>query len=276
MTALAGRVAIVTGGARGIGRATAGHLAGLGAAVAICDLDQERGRRTAGELAKHGKVAFFPMDLGDPAQVDRALEEVESSLGVADILVNNAALVGEPRPALELRLEEWRRVMDVNLTGTFLITQAFARRLAALGRPGAVVNMQAIQPKLPLPGYSAYSISKGGLDAMTRVLAAELAPIGIRVNAIAVGTVFADSMKPLLPEGPEWQGEIDPERPPASLDESAGTLIGRIGRPSDIAKVVGFLVSDDAAYLVGSVIRADGGRLISRRPDPLAPGGRPR
>jgi NAD(P)-dependent dehydrogenase (short-subunit alcohol dehydrogenase family) len=273
---LTGRVAIVTGGARGIGRAAAAQLAGLGMAVAICDRDHERGLRTAAELDDHARVRFFPMDLAEPEQIERAVADVEAAFGPADTLVNNAAQIGEPRPLLELGLEAWRQVMDVNLTGTFLISQAVARRLVKAGRGGVIVNIQAIQPKLPLAGYTPYCVSKGGLDAFTRVLAVELAPAGIRVNGIAVGSVFADSMKPLLPEGPEWQGEIDPEHPPTGLDESAGTLIGRMGRPSDIARVVGFLVSDDAAYLTGSVIRADGGRLISRRPDPLAPGGRPR
>ena len=263
------KAAVVTGATRGIGTAIATHLSDLGAAVAIVGRDRARGELLAGRLRAAGRRAeFVPADLSKPAEARRVVEDTLASLGRIDILVNNAASHGRLTRVLDVSLDEWSDVIGTNLTGTFLVSQAAARAMVAQGG-GAIVNLLAIQSQLPIPGYGPYCVSKGGLDALTRVLAVELAGTGIRVNGIVVGSVYSESVRAVLP--PELAASDDLEAVPALLDERAATLLGRMGRPSDIARVVAFLVSDDAAYLTGALIAADGGRLLSRKPDPLIP-----
>ncbi len=266
---LANKAAVVTGATRGIGTTIATHLSDLGAAVAIVGRDRARGEVLAGRLRAAGRRAeFVPADLSKPAEARRVVEDTLAALGRIDILVNNAASHGRLTRVLDVGLDEWSDVIGTNLTGTFLVSQAAARAMVAQGG-GAIVNLLAIQSQLPIPGYGPYCVSKGGLDALTRVLAVELAGTGIRVNGIVVGSVYSESVRAVLP--PELAASDDLEAVPALLDERAATLIGRMGRPSDIARVVAFLASDDAAYLTGALIAADGGRLLSRKPDPLIP-----
>jgi len=266
---LANKAAVVTGATRGIGTTIATHLSDLGAAVAIVGRDRARGEVLAGRLRAAGRRAeFVPADLSKPAEARRVVEDTLAALGRIDILVNNAASHGRLTRVLDVCLDEWSDVIGTNLTGTFLVSQAAARAMVAQGG-GAIVNLLAIQSQLPIPGYGPYCVSKGGLDALTRVLAVELAGTGIRVNGIVVGSVYSESVRAVLP--PELAASDDLEAVPALLDERAATLIGRMGRPSDIARVVAFLASDDAAYLTGALIAADGGRLLSRKPDPLIP-----
>ena len=267
---LHGRAVLVTGGTRGIGRTIARHLAARGAAVAVLARDAERGRQLVEEIERSGgTAAFVAVDLSARGTVQAAVARAADELGRVDVLVNNAATVGTLKPALELTLEEWVQPIDTNLTGTFLASQAAAHRMLAQGTGGAIVNLLAIQSTLPIQGYTAYCASKGGLEALTRALAVELGPRGIRVNGLVVGSVYSDSVREILP--PELAASEDLEQVPSLLDEQAATLVGRMGRPSDIAKVVAFLASDDAAYLAGALVLADGGRVLSRRPDPLIP-----
>jgi NAD(P)-dependent dehydrogenase (short-subunit alcohol dehydrogenase family) len=265
----AGRVALVTGGSRGIGKTIATHLSDLGAAVAIVGRDVDRGDMLARRLRSDGRRAeFVPADLSKPAEARRTVEDALALLGRIDILVNNAASHGRLTRVLDMGLDEWSEVIGTNLTGTFFVSQAAARAMIAQGG-GVIINLLAIQSQLPIPGYGPYCVSKGGLDALTRVLAVELAGTGIRVNGIVVGSVYSESVRAVLP--PELAASDDLEAVPSVLDERAATLIGRMGRPSDIARVVTFLASDDAAYLTGTLLAADGGRQLSRRPDPLIP-----
>ncbi|HET8998669.1 MAG TPA: SDR family oxidoreductase [bacterium] len=264
-----GRVSLVTGASRGIGKTIATHLSDLGAAVAIVDRDVDRGDALARRLRADGRRAeFVPADLSKPAEARRAVEDALSLLGRIDILVNNAASHGRLTSVLDMGLDEWNEVIGTNLTGTFFVSQAAARAMIPQGG-GVIINLLAIQSQLPISGYGPYCVSKGGLDALTRVLAVELAGTGIRVNGIVVGSVYSESVRAVLP--PELAASDDLEVVPSVLDESAATLVGRMGRPSDIARVVTFLASDDAAYLTGTLLAADGGRQLSRRPDPLIP-----
>jgi NAD(P)-dependent dehydrogenase (short-subunit alcohol dehydrogenase family) len=263
-----GQVAVVTGGTRGIGRAIAAHLSELGAAVAIVGRDAERGAALVEQLRQHGRhAAFVRADLADAPDAAAAIDRAVAELGRIDLLVNNAAFVGRHSPLLDMPLAEWREVIDTNLTGTFLVSQAAARRMVEQGVDGAIVNVLAIQARLPIAGYGAYVASKGGLDALTRVLAVELARHRIRVNGVVVGSVYSDSTRQVL-GGDDGD---DPDAVPPALDASAATLVGRMGRPAEIARAVAFLASRDAAYLTGSLLVADGGRLLNRAPDPLIP-----
>jgi NAD(P)-dependent dehydrogenase (short-subunit alcohol dehydrogenase family) len=265
----AGRVSLVTGASRGIGKTIATHLSDLGAAVVIVDRDVDRGDTLARRLRADGRRAeFVPADLSNPAEARRAVDNALALLGRIDILVNNAASHGRLTRVLDMSLDEWSEVIGTNLTGTFFVSQATARAMIPQGG-GVIINLLAIQSQLPIPGYGPYCVSKGGLDALTRVLAVELAGTGIRVNGIVVGSVYSESVRAVLP--PELAASDDLEVVPSILDERAATLVGRMGRPSDIARVVTFLASDDAAYLTGTLLAADGGRQLSRRPDPLIP-----
>jgi NAD(P)-dependent dehydrogenase (short-subunit alcohol dehydrogenase family) len=267
---LDGQAAVVTGGTRGIGRAIASHLCGLGATVAVVGRDADRGRAVVDELrGRAGRAIFLAADLADRAEAAGVVDRAVAELGRLDILVNNAAFVGRHSPLLAMPLDEWTEVVDTNLTATFLACQAAARRMVARGAGGAIVNILAIQSQLPIAGYGAYVASKGGLDALTRALAVELAAHRIRVNGVVVGSVYSASTR--LVVGADGDEGDEGDAVPPALDASAATLVGRMGRPSEIARVVAFLASEDASYLTGSLLLADGGRLLNRAPDPLVP-----
>jgi NAD(P)-dependent dehydrogenase (short-subunit alcohol dehydrogenase family) len=255
----ADKVAIVTAGGGGIGRAVARRLARTGAAVLIGDKSLAHAADAAREIEAEGGCAHaVEMDLGRPEDaigiVDRAVE----ICGRLDILVNCAAILGALKPFIDLTLDEWEQVIRTNVNGTFLVTQAAVRRVLAQGEGGAIVNMLAIQALMPLPDHAPYAASKGALSSFTRSLAVELAGRNIRVNGIAVGSIYTPGVKDEL-------NQMDPDE----ADRSAATLVGRMGRPEDIADLAVFLASDEARYLAGAIIPADGGRLLSRKPDPF-------
>jgi NAD(P)-dependent dehydrogenase (short-subunit alcohol dehydrogenase family) len=266
---LAGKVAIVTGAAQGIGRGIALHLARLGAAVVVADQNAQKGKTVVREIQHAGGQArLVEFHLERSQEAARPVKEAMAAFGDLHILVNSAATLGNLKPLTHLKLEEWQKVIATNLTGTFLISQMAARHMQARKRGGSIINILAIQALSPIPCYGAYSTSKGGLEALTRAFAVELADKGIRVNGIEVGAVYTSAVNVVLPRA--WlRRSDDPETVATKLDKVAPTLIGRIGRPSDIAHVVAFLASDQAAFLAGTIIRADGGRMLSRKPDPL-------
>jgi NAD(P)-dependent dehydrogenase (short-subunit alcohol dehydrogenase family) len=198
------------------------------------------------------------MDLARFEDASAVVERTIERFGRLDILVNCAAVMGALKPIVETSLEDWEQVIRTNVNGTFLVTQAAVRRMLQQGEGGAVVNILAIQALMPLPNHAAYASSKGALNSFTRALAVELAGSGIRVNGIAAGSVYTPGVKEELA-----QMEAD------EADRSAATLVNRMGRPEEIAKLALFLASDDAAYLAGTIIPADGGRLLSRKPDPF-------
>jgi glucose 1-dehydrogenase len=249
------KIALVTGGAGGIGLGITRRFSAEGAAVLIADINGPAGAAAQREIQAAGeRASFIEMDLGRIEDSARTVQSALDVFGRIDILVNCAAILGELKPIVESSLENWERVIRTNLTGTFLLTQAVVRHMLARGGGGVIVNILAIQPLMPLPGYGAYIASKGGLDALNRALAVELADQGIRVNGIAVGSVYTEGSAPALNH---------------ALDRPTAALVGRMGRPEDIAGVVAFLASDDAGYLAGAIIPADGGRLISRKSDPF-------
>jgi glucose 1-dehydrogenase len=253
------KIALVTGGAGGIGLGITRRFSAEGAAVVIADINGSGGVAAERELKSAGERAHFvEMDLGRSDDCARTVQASVEVFGRIDILVNCAAVLGELKPIVEISPENWDRVIRTNLTGTFFLTQAVVRHMLARGGGGVIVNILAIQPDMPLPRYGAYIASKGGLHALNRALAVELADQGIRVNGIAVGSVVTEGSSPAL----EPLGGAPLERPTAAL-------VGRMGRPEDIAGVAAFLASDDAAYLAGAIIPADGGRLISRKSDPF-------
>lgn len=255
MRGIEGSVAVVTGAGRGIGRAIAHRLAAEGARVALCDVDADGCRRVAGEIG--ARAIAVVADLALAGEAEAAVGAAIDRWGRVDALVNNAALLAV-RPVLELPVEEWRRTLDVNLTAPFVMAQAAARDMAARGS-GVIVNILAIQAESPLPDRTAYVSSKGGLEALTRSLAVDLSPLGIRVNAVQAGSIATEGVR-------EQLGALG-----GTHGQGSATLLGRLGSPEEVAAAVAFLVSSESSFITGAVLRVDGGRLISRRSDPFLP-----
>ena len=246
------RVAVVTGGSRGIGRAIALRFAEEGARVVIAARDATALEQTATTIRDAGGTAVAsPTDVSDEAACNRLIHGAVDQFGRLDILVNNAAIASPPRrPFPEMPTELWRQTLDVNLDGLFYCGRAAAAEMLPRGY-GRIVNVLAIQAWVPLPQNAAYAASKGAGVSLTRSMAIDLAPHGVIVNAIAPGPVYVAS-----------------EAVPPEVDRDAATLVRRAGRPAEVAALALFLASEECTFVVGQTIVCDGGRLLSRRGDP--------
>ncbi len=249
---LDGRSAIVTGAAGGIGYAIAERFLRDGAKVIVADFDQQGGARAVGKLREFGEVRFVKADVGKRAEIDHLVAATIEAFGDIDILVNNAGIV-HGADFLDIAEEDFDRVLNVNLKGSFLTGQAVARTMVEKvrngGRPGAIVNMSSVNAVFAIANQVPYSVSKGGINQLTKVMALSLAPYGIRVNAIGPGSIMTEMLASV---------NADPAARNRILSR---TPLGRIGEPSEIAAVAAFLASDDASYITGQTIYADGGRM---------------
>lgn len=240
----AGRVAIVTGGAQGIGEACARRFAGDGAKVVIADLDAQRGQPLAAALG----ADFITCDVGDKAQVDALVAQVLKAHGRIDILVNNAGIL-RAADFLDISEADFDTVIRVNIKGAFLMGQAAARVMVAQGG-GNIVNMSSVNATLTIPTIASYNISKGGINQLTRVMALALADKGVRVNAVAPGTIATEmAIKAVL------------ATEEARVRVMSRTPMKRLGEPSEVADVVAWLASDAASYVTGEIVVVDGGRM---------------
>ena len=246
---LKGKVAIVTGAARGIGLACARCFAAEGAKVVLSDQEEAAGEAAAEALQAEGAEALFvPCDVGDKAQVEALVERCVAAYGGLDVLVANAGIV-KAADFLDFSEEDFDAVIRVNLKGVFLTGQAAARQMAAQGRGGAIVNMSSVNAVMAIPSITPYVAAKGGVNQLTKVMALSLADHGIRVNGIGPGSVATELAQSVL---------SDPEK---RRDALCRTPLGRFAEPEEIGRVAVFLASEDSSYITGQIIYPDGGRL---------------
>ena len=241
---LAGKVCIVTGAAQGIGEACARRFAREGAKVVVSDIDDARGEALARELGGQ----YVHCDVGDKAQVETLVQRVLAGHGRIDVLVNNAGIF-KAADFLEVTEDDFDAVIRVNLKGSFLVGQAVAREMAKAGG-GAIVNMSSVNAVMAIPTIASYNMSKGGINQLTRAMALALADKGIRVNAVAPGTIATELAAKAVLTSEDAKKKI-----------LSRTPLKRLGEPAEVADVVAYLASDAASYVTGEIVVVDGGRM---------------
>ena len=241
---LNGKVTLITGGAQGIGEACARRFAREGAFVVIADVDLGRGTALALALG----IDFVACDVGNKAQVDRFIATAVAKYGRVDVLVNNAGIF-KAADFLDVTEEDFDAVIRVNLKGAFLVAQAAARVMAKAGK-GSIINMSSVNAVLAIPSIASYNISKGGINQLTRAMALALVDQGIRVNAVAPGTIATELAEKAVLTSVDAKARI-----------MSRTPMKRLGKPAEVADVVAFLASDAASYITGEIITVDGGRM---------------
>ncbi|SFT14544.1 SDR family NAD(P)-dependent oxidoreductase [Paenibacillus sp. BC26] len=251
------KVALITGGATGVGYATACRLGSEGAIVVISGRRSDVGEHAAAALVEQGyRASFIACDVSDEAAVAAMFAQVEGEFGQLDILVNNAATF-EPMRFLGAEMKDWRKVFDIIVDGTFHCTQAAARMMTAKGTRGSIINVSSINGSRALEESSSYNAAKGAMDQLTRNTALELIDAGIRVNSVALGFIetpmsVVDGVKE---HETAWFQDIYVAR---------GKIAQRRqGQPEEVAGVIAFLASEDASYMCGAVIPVDGGLSIT-------------
>lgn len=249
-----GKIVMVTGGGHGIGRAVAERFAAEGASVIVNDLDPERAAQVAAEIAgglPEGRTLPLAADISRKPEVDALFEAALDRFGALDVLVNNAGNIYAARHFLEGDEAWWDGVLGVNLKGAFLCSHRAARHMARR-KSGAIINMSSGGATRAHRGNVAYDASKGGIEAMTRAMALDLAPYGVRVNAIVPGLIQTYD---LSAEEARERGAVVP--------------MGRLGTPEDLAGPTVFLATEDARYITGACLVVDGGVLVQQRSTPV-------
>ncbi|HII73142.1 SDR family oxidoreductase [Sulfurisphaera tokodaii] len=241
---LKGKTCLITGGTHGIGLATAKLFAELGAKVIAL------GRNIESVEKENNSIQFVKVDLTSREQLLSFIELYKKEIGIIDCLINNAS-TNSRYSILNVTLEEWDKMISLVLTAPMLLSKMAAELMIKNGIKGKIINIAAIQAHYPLPESLPYVTVKGGLIAMTKSLAVDLGKYGIQVIAVVPGPIYTKG-----------------EKVPENLDKNAATLLGRMGRPQEVANLLAFLASDYNTFITGTEIIIDGGRIISRKPDP--------
>lgn len=249
---LEGRVALVTGASRGIGRGIADRLAAEGCKLTIVARGQDALNRAAEEIRATGaEVLAVAADVGLKADVDRSIERTLAAYGRIDILVNNAGWASPIAHILEMTEDHWDTVIRTNLKSVYLYTHRVANIMVDQGIRGVIINISSFAAERSHRYMAAYDATKGGMEAFTRATAIDLAPFGIRVNTVGPGAIHTEEFEAQGPEAKARRGQTVP--------------LGRVGYPEDVAGAVAFLCSDDASYITGQKIYVDGGMLAQLR-----------
>ena len=246
MNRMNGKVCIVTGAGRGIGKGIARRLIREGGKVLICDINAELLDETVAELAIDGEIAGSVTDVGNREQVQAMVDGVVARWGRIDVMVNNAG-IARANAFLDITDSDWDRIMNTNLRGTFLCSQFAARQMVAHGTAGSIVNIASTNGTRGQATLADYGASKAGIINLTQTCALELGSYGIRVNAVCPGTIWSE-----MSAGTGWDDEIWNEI-------RSATAIGRFGTPDDIAAAVAYVASDEAGFVTGSFMVVDGG-----------------
>jgi glucose 1-dehydrogenase len=247
---LTGKVAAITGAARGIGKACAKRFLDDGVKVVISDVDADGLAATAAELARPDALRTVVGNVAKRADVDQLVATAVKEFGRLDIMVNNAG-VARNQDILEISEQDFDDVIAINLKGAFFGVQAAAKQMIAQGGGGVIINMSSVNALLAIPTLATYAISKGGMKQLTSVAAVALAPHNIRVVAVGPGTILTDMVASAIYTSEDARKTV-----------LSRTPAGRGGEPGEVASVVSFLASDDASYITGQTIYPDGGRLI--------------
>ncbi|MCK1339247.1 SDR family oxidoreductase [Bradyrhizobium sp. 38] len=247
---LTGKVAAITGAARGIGKACAKRFLDDGVKVVISDVDADGLAATAAELGRPHALRTIVGNVARRADVDQLVATAVEEFGRLDIMVNNAG-VARNQDILEISEQDFDDVIAINLKGAFFGVQAAAKQMIAQGGGGVIINMSSVNALLAIPTLATYAISKGGMKQLTSVAAVALAPHNIRVVAVGPGTILTDMVASAIYTSEDARKTV-----------LSRTPAGRGGEPGEVASVVAFLASDDASYITGQTIYPDGGRLI--------------
>lgn len=241
---LSGRVCIVTGGAQGIGAACAQRFASEQAHVIVSDVNDEEGEKCASRL----DATYVHCDVGDKRQVEALVAGVMQKFGRIDVLVNNAGIF-KVADFLDIEEHDFDAVLRVNIKGAFLMGQAVAREMARQGS-GSIINMSSVNSVLAIPNLASYNVSKGGINQLTRVMALALADKGVRVNAVAPGTIATELAAKAVLTSEEARNKV-----------MSRTPMKRLGTPEEVADAVAWLASDASSYVTADIITIDGGRM---------------
>mmetsp|Transcript_6645 Transcript_6645/g.18543 ORF Transcript_6645/g.18543 Transcript_6645/m.18543 type:complete len:269 (+) Transcript_6645:217-1023(+) len=263
-TKFAGKVAVVTGAAKGIGYACAESLGKRGAKVIVADWDLPAAKEAVAKLGSGGiTAAAVEVDVSKKDQVDKMIQESVSTFGSVDIVVANAGIV-KVAPFLEMSEDDWDSVIDINLKGVFLTCQAGARQMVEQnkttpGKGGAIITMSSVNGVTAIPSIASYNASKGGIQNLTRCMALALVEHNIRVNAVGPGSIMTEVLQAVANDKSKMANIL------------SRTPMGRAGDPKEIGEVCQFLASDESSYITGQTIFADGGRMALNYTVPVPP-----
>jgi len=258
-TRLAGRRALITGGGTGIGRATAVLFGREGAKVMVSGRRRPELEEAVREVQRGGGTAGYVQgDVSTQSDAEQMVEQAAATLGGLDILVNNAGIIVRNASVTAVSIEDWERVLNIDLTGVFLVSRFALQHMVKAGHGGAIVNVSSVSGIMADPNSAPYNAAKGGLNLLTKNMALDYAPRGIRVNAVCPGRVATPMPKSRLKPGDDWEHVL--------RQWGQNIPLGRVGQPEDIAQAILFLASDEAAWITGATLVVDGGSTISHLP----------